>query len=351
MLLNSPTIRGFVFKKCLMQALYCSLWRAEQTALERDVLVIVFNDDAKANPSVLNACLNVIRALANLRVSMFPDVIDIIRTTQEAHVILEDSNATSVLSLLQGRQLEVSQAIRLMTAVVNGFTELERIHVVYGCVRPKMLYLTEDQTPFFPDVTLARFEAGYGHNPPMEFSEGMVPYLAPEQYNDTIDMLDSRTDMYSLAMTMYALTTGQVPYGALSPHDILEAKMRQSLPSPQDIVKGFSPSFAQILMRMAQRNPDDRYPNWDAVRFDLHQLSIGVEIECPNPVGSTIAPPTGTRSYMRQTRSYRRTTQRTRRKEAFRRKTLTWMHWIVTLVFVVGFLLLVVAFVLFAKFR
>lgn len=351
MLSMFPNIRGFAFKKCLMQALYCSLWRAEQTTLDRDVLVLVFNEDTKQQPAVLNACIQVIRSLANLRVSMFPDVIDIIRTAQDAYVILEDSNAVNILQVLKGQTLDVSQAIRLMGALIEGFSELERIHMVYGCVRPKMLYLTEDRLPFFPDITIARFEAGYGHNPPMEFSEGMAPYLAPEQYNDACDMLDARTDMYSLAMTMYALTTGQVPYGALSPHAILEAKMRYALPSPQDIVKGFPPAFAQLLMRMAQRKPEDRYPDWDAVRFDLHQLSVGVDILCPNPSGSSIALSTGTRSRMKQTRAYRKTTQQHRRKEIFRRKTLTLIHWLVTGLFVLGFLVFALVFAMYAARR
>lgn len=338
MLSVNPNIPGFVFKKCLMQTLYCALWRAHQAALERDVLILVFNEYAKGDTAILDTCMRVVQAMVDIRVPLFPDVIDIIRTEQDAYVILEDPKAVAILKELEGRTLDSAQAIRLLLAMTEGFSRLERLHLVYSCVRPKNLYLTEEHTPLLPDISLIRFEPGAGYNPPIEFSEGMASYLAPEQYSDDMEIQDARTEMYSLAMTIYALTTGQVPYGALPAQEILTTKLVQSLPSPQDIVKGFDANLTQILMRMAQRDPDDRYPDWDAVRFDLFQLMAGVEIVCPKPEGSTLAPPTGTRSRMRS-RAHRFSS----RREDFVRKSLTLMHvfMVILLVLLIGLLIAV----------
>lgn len=304
-----------------MQALECSLWRARQTRLERNVLVLIFNDEAKANPETLSVRLRMIQRLANVHTTLFPEIVDILRSDEDVYVVLEDPKVVAILDVLEARPLGVQQALRLMTALVDGFTRLEQLHVSYGCVRPKALYLTEDNLPIFPDISLVRFGADDAECLPMDFSEGMAPYLAPEQYQSNRLLQNAQTEMYALAMTMYALMTGQIPYGALSPEEILEVKCRQALPSAQDIVKGVPPAFTHILMRMAQRHPADRYPDWDAVRFDLHQLSVGVEVPCFKPEGSTFALPTGTRSRMRVKLMYRKRALRASKNVDFHRKS------------------------------
>lgn len=283
-----PEIEGFVFRQRLTQSARCALWRAEQVALERDVLVAVFNREAHT-PADVRACFAVARTMAQAKTPLLPDVIDIIRTAGQAYVILEDAHAQGVLQLLDGRRLGAEQARMLAARLAEGFAGLHAAHLVYGGLRPRSLYLVDGTEPLLPDFSPMRFEAGYGEAPPEE-ATGSAPYVAPEQYLEP-GAVDTRADMFALGMTLYALTTGQVPFGALPPEEILEAKLRMTVPSPCDLVPNFPPALAGVLVRLTQRDPQHRYADWDELLFDLHQAGEGIVPAVGDPAGSVIAPP------------------------------------------------------------
>lgn len=281
-----PEIEGFVFRQRLTQSARCALWRAEQTALERDVLVAVVDETEGAQAEALFV---VARTMAQVRTPLLPDVIDIIRTAAQAYVILEDAHAQNVVQLLDGRRLEPEQARVLASRLAEGFAGLHAAHLVYGGLRPRSLYLVDGTEPLLPDFSPMRFEAGYGENPPEE-PTGSAPYVAPEQYLAP-EATDTRADMFALGMTLYALVTGQVPFGALPPEEILQAKLTAAVPSPCDLVPNFPPALAGVLMRLAQRDPQHRYADWDEVLFDLHQAGEGIAPAAGDPEGSVIALP------------------------------------------------------------
>lgn len=284
-----PEIEGFVFRQRLTQSARCSLWRAEQTALERDVLVAVLGENALEDTRRGDTLFAVARAMAQAKTPLLPDVIDIIRAETQAYVVLEDAHARNVVQLLDGRRLAPDPARRLAARLAEGFAGLHAAHLVYGGLRPGNLYLVDGTEPLLPDFSPMRFEAGYGAAASEE-PTGSAPYVAPEQYLEP-ETTDTRADMFALGMTLYALVTGQVPFGALPPEEILRAKVVSAVPSPCDLVPNFPPALAGVLARLAQRDPRHRYADWDEVLFDLHQAGEGVTPSGPDPAGSAIAPP------------------------------------------------------------
>lgn len=330
-----PVIEGFIFKQRLMEAMYCSLWRAEQVALEREVLVAVLTDEVMSNPAVFRLLFSKVQMLLGLRLPLFLDVIDIFHARGQSSIILEDNQSQNIVAMLQGRRLSYSQALRLLEALAEAFRPMQEYGLVYSGLRPKSLFLTADSLPILPDLTVVRYAHGRGVNVPLELTEGMAPYVAPEVYAED-GAPDTRSDMFSLAMTMYALMTGQVPFGALSPGEILLAKLEHALPSPCDLVKGIPVGFAHVLMRMAQRNPEDRYADWDALKLDLYRLSKGVEVEAYRPEGSVILPPStgkvrivkGSVERMRMSPAERRLARRRASRRRYRLMMVC--HWLLT---------------------
>ena len=269
-----PTIEGFVFTRRLSQSAYCGLWRAVQTTLDRDVLVVVLTDATLADTARCGLFYGVARRLAQSEPQLVPEIIDVIRTEHHGYIILEDAHARPVLDVLAGHRMTAESALALMTRLAEGLAEFRSVHLVYGGLKPKNIYLTEDGEPLLPDPAAIRYDAGHGDNPagpPM----GSPAFVAPEQYL-TPETVDFRADMFALAMTLYALGTGQVPFGALPADEILSAKLERTVPSPCDLVTNFPKPFAAILAKLAQRRPENRYADWDDVLFDLHQAKEGI---------------------------------------------------------------------------
>ena len=277
-----PEIEGFVFRQRLAGSSRCVLWRAEQTALERDVLVTVFGP---------GAALGAIQALAQTKSPLIPEIIDIQRTAERTCVITEDPHARGIVGLLAGRRLDAGQISNLGMRLAEGFAELEASGVVYGGLCPTCLYLSEDSDPVLPDLSPTRFAAGQGEDPPdWQIPMEALPYAAPELQRDP-GSADSRADMFALGLTLYALGTGQVPFGAVPAELLEEAKRTRTVPSPCDISPNFPPALAALLARLASRDPADRFADWDEVRVAFHQAREGLDLPAGHPDDSVVAPP------------------------------------------------------------
>jgi serine/threonine protein kinase len=100
---------------------------------------------------------------------------------------------------------------------------------------------------------------------------GTPNYMSPEQIDHPRD-IDTRSDLFSLGMTLYHMLTGQVPFEDTGYLKTLQRHAREKLEDPRNLVPGIHKGTACLLARMLARDPDDRYADWDAFLSDLHQV-------------------------------------------------------------------------------
>src|SRR5207302_6727904 len=66
---------------------------------------------------------------------------------------------------------------------------------------------------------------------PPEFIAGTLAYMAPEQTGRMNRSIDSRSDLYSLGVTLYEMGTGTLPFTAPDPMELLHSHIARQ-PSP-----------------------------------------------------------------------------------------------------------------------
>lgn len=131
---------------------------------------------------------------------------------------------------------------------------------------------------------------------------GTPNYMSPEQIDHPRD-IDTRSDLFSLGMTLYHMLTGQIPFEDTSYLETLNRHAKDKLEDPRALMPGVSESVSRLLARMLARDPGDRYADWNAFLDDLQKLrSVGylpapprgestVEVLSPEPGGDEPAPP------------------------------------------------------------
>lgn len=327
-MMETLEIEGFEFRQRLVQSTRCVLWRAVQCALDRDVLVAVFSEEVLADEALADALFALVRKLTQVKTPLIPDVIDIRREAGTGYVILEDAHAAPLMSLLDGKRVEPERLTRLGMKLAEGFAALAQEHLVYGGLRPSKVYLVDGSEPLLPDFSPMSFEAGWGTNPPERALVGSAPYVAPEQYMAP-ETVDTRADMFALGMTLYALGTGQVPFGAIPAEEILERKLQEQIPSPCDVVKGFPRPLAAVLGRLTRRAAAERYADWDEVVCDLAATLRGEAPAEGDEAGAVIALPNPAK-WGRAERTIRISAAelRAHRGKPFRRKRMGLWGWV-----------------------
>jgi len=120
---------------------------------------------------------------------------------------------------------------------------------------------------------LSDFGVAVDHNE--EGMIGKVSYMSPEQIGG--EVVDLRTDLYSLGLVLYTLLTGiplqKVPL-RIPAEDRIEYARRlidRPVPAPSRVRPDVPEAISEICMRMLARDREKRFPRAEAVARDLEQ--------------------------------------------------------------------------------
>jgi tetratricopeptide (TPR) repeat protein len=161
---------------------------------------------------------------------------------------------------------------------------------VHSDLKPANVLIADDGTPQLIDFGIA-----YDRSSPD--ARGLViggtrPYSSPEQLGSLLHTAvehDERTDLYSLGVMLYEMTTGRLPFAAdYDPSDAAIERDRAGRftppPSPRAINRRVPAAVASVIAKCLAPDPDDRYQTAADLIDDLdRQLARRPLRHAPNP--------------------------------------------------------------------
>jgi Tol biopolymer transport system component/serine/threonine protein kinase len=114
---------------------------------------------------------------------------------------------------------------------------------------------------------------------------GTLPYMSPEQCLSK--PLDGRSDIYSLGVMLYQLTTGQLPFDIKTPSDAVMKHLNEIPPAPRLIWPGLPASVEAITQKAIAKRPEDRFQHAEMLADELRQAAKQLtEAEVTNYIAS-----------------------------------------------------------------
>jgi WD40 repeat protein len=100
---------------------------------------------------------------------------------------------------------------------------------------------------------------------------GTPAYMSPEQAAGRVELVGPASDIYSLGATLYAILTGQAPYGDADHRLVLEqARAGQWLP-PRQVIARVPQALERICVKAMAFRPGDRHPTALALAADVER--------------------------------------------------------------------------------
>lgn len=276
-------IEGYELVKPLGEGGIGSVWLVRKPGAERYFVLKIPKAEALQNATdteregILASFVEEANALAGL---YHPNVANIIDRGVSGNVPF------LVLEYLIGADLKQYSSAHLMSfyelrqVVLEACAGLAALHgagLVHRDVKPANLWLR------LPLAGGERFDPEKHRNPAMahplatvvidfgmvrsikvhedaggRFVAGTAGYIAPEQVLDPVE-LDPRADVYSLAATIYNVTTGRAFFDEIdNPRDRIIAHMRQDPLEDGARLRGFPAGVARVLRAATMKDPKDR---------------------------------------------------------------------------------------------
>ena len=101
--------------------------------------------------------------------------------------------------------------------------------------------------------------------------KGKISYMSPEQCKGA--SIDRRSDVFSLAIILWELTTGRRLFHLGRYYDTLEAIVRKDAPRPSRLDSGYPQELERIVMKGLCRNPRRRYQSAQHLAVDLEKFA------------------------------------------------------------------------------
>jgi len=100
--------------------------------------------------------------------------------------------------------------------------------------------------------------------------KGSLGYMSPEQCLGRA--LERRTDIFSLGIVLYELTTGTRPYSGV-PYEIMKQTAYRDVAAPSQVRPGYPAALESIVLRAMQRSPSRRYATMEELHDDLRRFA------------------------------------------------------------------------------
>ena len=104
-----------------------------------------------------------------------------------------------------------------------------------------------------------------------EFLEGTLAYMAPEQTGRMNRSIDSRSDLYSLGVTLYEMLTGSLPFTASDPMEWVHCHIARKPMPPSERLKNSRLPVSAVVMKMLAKTAEERYLTAAGVESDLRR--------------------------------------------------------------------------------
>jgi predicted ATPase/signal transduction histidine kinase len=187
-------------------------------------------------------------------------------------VVLEDLGGVSLASLL-GAPMEVGRFLRIAIGIAQAVGELHRQGIIHKDLKPSNM-LVHTGTGVVSLVGLGMATRLLREPQPArnrDLIEGSLPYMSPEQTGRMNRVVDYRTDLYSLGVTLYEMLTGMRPFEARDALEWVHCHIARTPMPPAERVPGVPRVLSDIVMRLCAKVAEERYQSADRLAEDLKQ--------------------------------------------------------------------------------
>ena len=147
-----------------------------------------------------------------------------------------------------------AMVVRIMSELLDALEYSHGHGVVHRDIKPANIILLADGSVKVADFGIARIESSTLTQAGTVL--GSPSYMSPEQF--TGQTVDGRSDLYSAAVVLYQLLTGEVPFTG-SFQNLMHRVLNEEASPPSVLNVQVPRAFDAVLHRAMAKRPDERY--------------------------------------------------------------------------------------------
>ena len=265
------------------------VYRARDTALDRDVAVKVLPETMAQDPDRLIRFEREAKAVARLAHPNILEIWDYGTDGGVSYAVTELLEGETIRDRLSQGPLEWSRAAEVGAAIADGLAAAHQAGIVHRDLKPSNVFLTVDGRVKVLDFGLAAVHSRTDaevetEGPGSTLTEhgaviGTVGYMAPEQVRG--EPADHRSDIFALGCVMYETVTGRRAFEWETAAETMAAILKEEPAEMSSAGVVPPPELERTISRCLEKRPDERYQSAVDLGRTLREIS---SISEPRPI-------------------------------------------------------------------
>ena len=196
------------------------------------------------------------KVLSRLKHPNIMPVLDYGETSGMVYLVMPFMDVTTLHDRMKAGKLEVQESARIIDQIASALQHAHDARVVHRDVKPSNILFDKDGKAWLSDF-------GFAHiaDSPRDLTGsaliGTPAYISPEQINE--DKITHLSDQYSLAVMLYQMSTGSLPFDADTPLALVIKHATEPLPRPRAVNPSIPDAVEAVLIKALAKKPAHRF--------------------------------------------------------------------------------------------
>ena len=244
----------------------------EDTEWGKPVVMKVSNYEF-ATPKDLSQFYNEYEVIKQIKLGCIRNVLKRGRENNRHYLMLEWIEGENLSVAFRGKQNDIIDFLYLAIAMAEALSQIHNSNVIHKDISPfNVIVNLQERSVHIIDFGISTsldLKQQYLGNP--ERLEGTLAYSSPEQTGRMNRLVDYRTDLYSLGVTLYEMLTGKLPFDSTDAMELVHSHIAL-VPRPVEQINAIIPTqISKIVDKLLAKNAEDRYQSAHGLKTDLEK--------------------------------------------------------------------------------